>query len=193
PFDNGDLRPTIFEFNDLRTLFPTGRHEIVLETTAKQTYPVTVSWSAHSTKPASAADAPISLSTKLSDKSMTEGRTTRLTVNLANREDRDTGMAVAVIGIPAGLKLPTDFGQFKALTAKPQQGEPELSHWEVRGRELVLYWRGLGPKQTVELTLDLIAETPGEYRGPASRAYLYYGSESKLWIDPLAIRIQPRD
>ncbi|MBX3398339.1 MAG: hypothetical protein KF873_06325 [Gemmataceae bacterium] len=193
PFDNGDLRPTVLEFNELRTLFPTGRHEIVLETTAKQTYPVAVSWSAHSTKPASAADAPISLSTKLSDKSLTEGRTTRLTVNLANREDRDTGMAVAVIGIPAGLKLPTDFGQFKALTAKPQQGEPELSHWEVRGRELVLYWRGLGPKQTVELTLDLIAETPGEYRGPASRAYLYYGSESKLWIDPLAIRIQPRE
>ncbi len=193
PFDNADLRPIVLEFENVRTLFPTGKHEIALETTAKQTYPVAVSWSAYSTKPASAAAAPLALTASLSDASTTEGKTVRLSVRVENREDRDTGMAVAVVGLPAGLVFPTDFGQLKALAAKPEKGEPALSHWEVRGRELALYWRGLGPKQSVDLSLDLIAEFPGEYRGPASRAYLYYGAESKAWIDPLAIRIRPRE
>ena len=116
-----------------------------------------------------------------------------MTVKVENREDRDTGMAVAIVGIPAGLKLPPDFGQLKELAAKPAKGEPALGHWELNGRELALYWRGLGPKQAVELSLDLIADIPGDYRGPASRAYLYYGAESKRWLDPLAIRILPKE
>ena len=38
-----------------------------------------------------------------------------------------------------------------------------------------------------------IAEVPGEYRGPASRAYLYYGAEHKHWAEPLAVAVrQPR-
>ena len=67
-----------------------------------------------------------------------------------------------------------------------------MSFFEIRGRELILYWRGMAPKQTVELSLDLIAETPGEYRGPASRAYLYYGAEHKQWIAPLDITVKAK-
>jgi alpha-2-macroglobulin-like protein len=193
PFDNADLRPIVLEFDDPRTLFTPGRHAIALETTAKQTYPVAVSWSAYCSKPASAADAPLAFAASLAEASVTEGRTVRLNVKLENRDARDTGMAVAIVGLPAGLTLPPDFGQLKALTAKPATGAPALDHWEWKGRELALYWRGLGPKQAVELSLDLIAATPGEFRGPASRAYLYYGAESKVWLDPLGIRVRPRE
>jgi hypothetical protein len=34
---------------------------------------------------------------------------------------------------------------------------------------------------------------PGEYRGPASRAYLYYNADQKCWIDPLAIEIKTKE
>jgi hypothetical protein len=193
PFRNDELRPIVLDFENPQTLLGPGKHTIELETSARQSYPVAVAWTAYCAKPASAPDAPLALATALSTNAIMEGRTVRLTVKLENREARDTGMAVAIVGLPAGLKLPSDFGQLKALTEKPANGEPALSHWEIRGRELALYWRALGPKETRELSLDLIAETPGQYRGPASRAYLYYGAESKVWLDPLAIRIAPRE
>jgi alpha-2-macroglobulin-like protein len=69
----------------------------------------------------------------------------------------------------------------------PQEGT--ISYYEVRGREIVLYWRGLDVGQRVEVSLDLIARVPGYYRGPASRAYLYYGAETKCWTAPMSIGI----
>jgi hypothetical protein len=42
----------------------------------------------------------------------------------------------------------------------------------------------------VPLRLDLVAQWPGKYTGPASRAYLYYTAEQKHWADPLAVGIE---
>ena len=79
----------------------------------------------------------------------------------------------------------------KKLTELPEDGSaPELGYFETRGsRELVLYWRSLAPKQKIELNLDLIANVPGEYRGPASRGYLYYNPDHKHWVEPLKVSI----
>jgi hypothetical protein len=93
-------------------------------------------------------------------------------------------MVVAVVGLPAGMKLPEDFKQLKDLTDKGAIG-----FFEVRGRELVLYWRGMGPKERMAVGVDLIADVPGTYRGPAGRAYVYYDPDHKHWVDPLAVRI----
>ena len=41
------------------------------------------------------------------------------------------------------------------------------------------------------LKVDLVCDVPGEYRGPASRGYLYYTSDHKHWVEPLAIKIRP--
>ncbi len=43
------------------------------------------------------------------------------------------------------------------------------------------------------MNIDLICRIPGEYRGPASRAYLYYNSDLKHWVDPVAMTIQPKE
>jgi hypothetical protein len=100
-------------------------------------------------------------------------------------------MAVAILGLPAGLTLPEDMRQLKDLARLRNDGkEPGvISHWEIQGRELVLYWRDLAPQQKIEVNLDLICRVPGEYQGPASRAYLYYHADSKCWIEPLKIAI----
>ena len=39
--------------------------------------------------------------------------------------------------------------------------------------------------------MDKDGPVPGEYRGPASRAYLYYTSDEKHWVEPIAIKIRP--
>ena len=122
---------------------------------------------------------------------MREGESVRLDVSVQNLQDKAHGMVIAIVGMPAGLKLPEDMKQLKALTDKPVDGtEPTISYWETRGRELVIYWRGMTPKQSITFGLDLIAEIPGEYRGPASRAYLYYNADHKHWIAPVDVTIK---
>ena len=89
------------------------------------------------------------------------------------------------------MALPEDLKQLKDHSRAPDEGRPLVSFFEVRGRELVLYWRALAPEQKVTLNVDLFCEIPGEYRGPASRGYLYYTSDRKHWVEPLAVTIRP--
>ena len=56
----------------------------------------------------------------------------------------------------------------------------------------MLYWRDLAPQQKIEVNLDLICRVPGDYRGPASRAYLYYNADHKHWIDPVQVTVAPK-
>ena len=100
-------------------------------------------------------------------------------------------MTVAILGLPAGLKLPDDFQQLKDLAKLRPDGRPgPIGAFELRGRELVLYWRDLAPDAKIDLDIDLRSHVPGEYTGPASRAYLYYNPDAKCWTAPLAATIQ---
>jgi hypothetical protein len=94
-------------------------------------------------------------------------------------------MAVAVIGLPAGLSVPADAKQLKELRRVQPGRRPTLATFELQGRELVLYWRDLAPGEEISIPIDLVALVPGEYRGPASRAYLYYNADHKHWTEPL--------
>jgi hypothetical protein len=109
-------------------------------------------------------------------------------VTVQNAGGIEQGPAVAVVGLPAGLRLPPDGKQLAAL-ARPSG---PIGAWELRGRELVLCWRGLAAGQKVEVPIDLLCDLPGEYTGPPSRAYLYDDADAKDWVPPLHIRIDPR-
>lgn len=189
-FTTEQTGPIVLDLPDAEKLLESGSTELVVETSAKQSYPVTASWEARTRQPLSSDKCPVSLTTKLTAAEVGEAASVRLDVTMANLQDKGQGMAVAIIGLPAGLSLPQDMKQLKELTRRPADDtEPTVSFWEIRGRELVLYWRGMSPKQTVTLSLDLIGETPGEYKGPASRAYLYYGAEHKQWVAPLDVTV----
>ena len=45
------------------------------------------------------------------------------------------------------------------------------------------------PGQKIEVPVDLTCRVPGEYSGPASRAYLYYNADLKHWVEPLKVNI----
>ena len=114
---------------------------------------------------------------------------------MENVSGKGQGMAVAIIGLPAGLKLPDDFTQLKDLARLRDNGTKagRIGAFEVRGRELVLYWRDLAPDAKIDLSLDVRAHVPGEYHGPASRAYLYYNPDAKHWTTPLAATIAAKE
>src|SRR5262249_12865793 len=151
-------------------------------------FPHTLTWSYRTLKPANPADCAVHLSTKLDRDKAAEGETVRLTATVENRSGKGQGMAVAIIGLPGGLIVPEDMKQLKEMAALREEGtKPGLiSAFEIRGRELVLYWRDLAPEQKITVNLDLICRIPGEYRGPASRSYLYYNADRKFWTAPLA-------
>jgi hypothetical protein len=145
-------------------------------------------------QPVSAENCPVQLTTKLAKTEVTEGDSVRLTVRVENKSGQGQGMAVAIVGLPGGLTVPEDLKQLKEYTLKPANGDrPLVSAFEIRGRELILYWRDLAPDQKIEVPVDLIGRVPGEYSGPASRAYLYYNADLKHWVEPLKLTITAKE
>ncbi|MBI4860663.1 MAG: A-macroglobulin complement component, partial [Candidatus Riflebacteria bacterium] len=133
-------------------------------------------------KPASAPGCAVSIDTTLKSKEVAEGETVDLAVRLANRTDKPVPMTVAIVGLPAGLESRAD--QLKELVKSGQ-----IDAFETRSREVILYRRGMAPKEERSIVINLVAAIPGDYTGPASRAYLYYTDELKMWAEPLGARI----
>jgi hypothetical protein len=173
------------------TILKPGKNNLRIEITGKSVFPYTAAWSYRTLKPASAANVPVRLDAKLDRDNVKEGDTVRLTATVENVSGKGQGMAVAILGLPAGLTIPEDMKQLKDLARLRNDGTERgtIDFFEIRGRELVLYWRDMAPGKKIDVGIDLIARVPGEYRGPASRAYLYYNADPKHWIEPLSITI----
>lgn len=171
-----------------------GKNKVRIALNGAGPLPYTLSWSYRTHKPANDPAAPVRLRTSLSKAHALEGETVRLTAEVTNASGAGHGMTVAVIGLPAGLALPEDAQQLKDLARRRDDGKRAgaIDSWELRGRELVLYWRELAPDAKQQVELDLVCRQPGQYRGPAGRAYLYYSADRKHWVEPLSLRIDPR-
>jgi uncharacterized protein YfaS (alpha-2-macroglobulin family) len=190
PFTKDDVEVIGLDIANPEETFRQGAvTEVEITTDAKQAYPFALSHTYTTLTPVSAEKCQVKIDTRLAKTEANEGDTVPLTVTLENRAKAGHGMAVAVVGLPAGLKVPTDV---KQLTELREKGV--ISYFELKGaRELVLYWRELAPEQKITLSLDLVCDVPGEYRGPASRGYLYYDADHKHWVPPLAIKIAPKE
>ena len=103
----------------------------------------------------------------------------------SNKTDETLPTSIAIVGIPGGLEVRHD--QLKELVKSGA-----IAAYEVRGREVILYWREMTPGQKREFPISLVAAIPGRYSGPASRTYLYYTDEHKQWVDPLHVEIAPK-
>ena len=194
PFAAGVEEALVLELSDAEKRLKPGHNDVRVEITGKSVFPYTATWSYQSLKPASAEGCAVGLATQLERATAHEGETVGLTVRLENKSGRGQGMTVAIVGLPAGLTLPEDMKKLKDLARLRNNGTERgvIDAWEVRGRELVLYWRDLAPDKKIEVNLELICRVPGEYRGPASRAYLYYNADHKCWAEPLKVAIQAR-
>jgi hypothetical protein len=185
----------VLDLPSAETLLRPGQNSVRIDVTGHNHFPFTSAWSCRTTTPPSAFDCPIAFATRLDRAKAAEGESVELNVSVDNNSDRGQGMTVAIIGLPAGLSLPEDLKQLKDLAHMRNNGtEPGvISAWEIRGRELVLYWRELAPRQHVRLKVDLVCRVPGQSRGPASRAYLYYNADHKRWVEPLKIDIAAKE
>ncbi len=193
-FPAGVTETLTLSLDDAEKHLKPGVNRVRLAITGKNVFPYTLTWTYQTARPVSAENCSVKLTTALAKTTLTEGDLVRLNVAIENTSDKGQGMATAIVGIPAGLSLPEDLKQLREYIRTPEDGSrPQLGAFEIRGRELVLYWRDLAPRQKIELPIDLIARVPGEYSGPASRAYLYYNADFKHWIEPLTVTIRARE
>ncbi len=181
---NADTQGVI-ELPDLAALLTPGKHSVQLQMNDGSAMPYSVTVNYHSLKPNSSDECKLQLETTLADAQIEEGSATEANVVVINTSDEAIPTPLAIIGIPGGLEVRHD--QLKELVEANR-----IAAYEVRGREVVLYWRSLKGEERVELPLSLVAAVPGVYTGPANRAYLYYTDEHKTWTDGLKVEISPR-
>ncbi|MBP6744919.1 A-macroglobulin complement component [bacterium] len=167
---------------DLSELLTPGDHKLELRMEGGAPMPYSMAVNYNAIKPASSDQCKLDLKVSLAQTKLTEGNATEANVTVINKEKAVVPTPVAIIGLPGGLEPRHD--QLKELVKKGK-----IDAYEVRGREVVLYWRTLDSEAKVEIPLSLIAAVPGTYTGPASRAYLYYTDENKQWVDGVAVEI----
>jgi hypothetical protein len=167
---------------DIAEQLSQGEHNIRLIMDNGNTLPYSIAINYNAITPASSKSCSLDMAVKLSGNELTEGDAAQIDVTVSNKTDAAVPMSVVVIGLPGGLEPRHD--QLKELVKKEK-----IDFYEVRGNEVVLYWRGLAANAKLEVPISVIAAVPGTYRGAASRAYLYYSDEHKKWVDGLTVKI----
>lgn len=157
--------------------------EISMEEGADMPYSLHIQY--HARTPASSPACKVGLRTSLSRVRVAEGEAVDVAVEVVNRTKEGLPMVTAIVGLPGGLEARAD--QLKELVR-----EGKVDAFEARGRDVILYWRGLAPQGKAALTLSCVASVPGAYEGAASRAYLYYADEHKDWQDGLRVQVASR-
>jgi len=161
-----------------------GKHTIDVKMEKGARMPFTFVTRYNALTPTSSDQTKLSLATSLRDTKMREGDIAEIRVDVANITDKDAPMPVAIVGVPGGLEVRHD--QLKELVKAAK-----IDAYEVRGREVILYWRQLKAKHAVSLPLSVVAAIPGRYTGPASRVYEYYTDEHKRWVDGVSVDVTP--
>jgi hypothetical protein len=166
-------------------LLAPGKHTVAIEMQAGSQMPYSIAVSYNAVTPDSSAKCKVALNVKLIDAKVTEGELTEARVSVTNKSDETIPMPLAIVGIPGGMEVRHD--QLKELVKSGQ-----IAAYEVLGRDLVLYWRAMQANEKIDLPISLTAAIPGQYTAPASRAYLYYTDEDKVWTSGLVAEITPR-
>lgn len=167
---------------DISELLTPGEHKLELRMEGGGAMPYSMSVNYNTSLPNSSKDCKLAVDVKLASNKLEEGSATVANVVVQNKTNDVIPTPVAIIGLPGGLEPRHD--QLKELVKKGT-----IAAYEVLGREVVLYWRDLDANARVEIPVSLIAAIPGKYKGPASRAYLYYTDENKTWVDGLDVEI----
>ena len=182
PFEKGHQGAIVF--GDLTKHFVSGKNtvELRLDGGASMPYAIAAAW--RSTTPPSSPKAKVSVSTAIDKAAVKMGEAVKVRAHVENKTANGVPMTVARVGIPGSLTFQT--WQLKELRDKGL-----VDFYETGAREVVLYWRSLPPNAKKDVTLDLLAQSPGRYEAPASSAYLYYTAEDKAWTSPVKVSVEP--
>lgn len=132
--------------------------------------------------PKSSENCKVTVRSTLSDTEVKMGKTVRLSTTITNTTREGLPSTMCVIGIPGGFSV-------QPWQLKELQKSETFDYYELRENQLICYYRGMKPKQTRTINLDLKSEVPGSYTVPPSSGYLYYTNEYKDWTGGQTITI----
>jgi hypothetical protein len=140
----------------------------------KTALPYSLAISYNTWQPMSSQNCKVDLKTTMSAEKVKIGQTARVTAVISNKSGSGLPMTIAVIGLPAGLSA-------QPWQLKELQEKKIVDFYEVNGSNVVFYYRQMKPGEERTINLDCKAEIAGTYTPAASRAYLYYTNEDKVW------------
>jgi uncharacterized protein YfaS (alpha-2-macroglobulin family) len=180
-----DKTPGELRLPSLNDALTPGDHKVELRMDNGCQMPYAITASFNTFTPVSDKECKLDMTVKSAQDKVIEGGSTELDVNVTNTSHEVIPNPIAIVGLPGGLEPRHD--QLKELVKKQV-----IDAYEVRGREVVLYWRSMESEAKVHIPLSVIAAIPGTYTGPASRTYLYYTDEHKKWVDGVRVEITPK-
>ena len=167
---------------DLGPYLRVGAHRVDLRLDGLSVpYALQAGWTTE--RPDSDPERRVDLAMALANTEVAVGHTVRATATLTNRTQEVVPDPIARIGLPAGLEA-----QVWQLEAMKKRGE--IAFFELRPREVTVYWDGLGVGEVHTVALDLTATTPGRFTAPASSAYPYYDDQDKAWVAGAVVTVQ---
>ncbi len=161
-----------------------GDNDVVLRQVKGEPLPFTVDVSWSTLLPSSDPGAELTLSTELADDRIDLGDTVRLTTTVGNTTGDVVPSPIARVGLPAGL-----VAQPWQLDELKERGV--IAFYELRPREVTLYWDGIHADEQHRVALDLVAEVAGTFTAPASTAYPYYDDDEPVWVAGSRVEIAP--
>lgn len=172
------------ELPDFSAAMTPGKHIVALKMTGGSKMPFALDVLFNTRLPVTSDNTELKLETKLSGTKINEGEPVEMQVILTVAKN-DAPTPVVILGIPAGLEVRHD--QLKELVSANR-----ISAYEVRGSEVILYWRALKAQEKRIIPVSFTAAIPGTYTAAASRAYLYYTDENKFWEKGQAVIVNAR-
>jgi hypothetical protein len=179
-FEKGRKEPLVWK--DFANVLKPGHNAIEVRLDGETTLPYSIAVSYRSANPQSSSGAKVSVATSIDKSVVKMGEGVKVRAHVENKTQDGIPMTLARVGIPGGLAFQT--WQLKELREKGL-----IDFYETKPREVILYWRALGPNAKRDVDLDLLAQSPGAYEAPASSAYLYYTAEDKAWTTPVKVTV----
>lgn len=167
---------------DFASKLKPGINRLRLAVSAECELPWTIGVDYETSSPPSDPKCAVKVATALNRNQAQEGETVEVTVTVTNTTDAGVPMTTAIIGLPGGVEARVD--QLRDL-----KKAGAFDFFEIRNREVILYWTGLDPKAEKVVRFEALASIPGQFTAPASCAYLYYEDDRKHWIEPLKLGI----
>lgn len=180
-----DLVKTI----DLTDFARPGEHRLRLTTSAKDlpmTYALVwrayVPWTAEGKGRRSKR---IALDLRYSSTRVRPGEQVTATATVRYRGEARSSMVILDLGIPPGFMV-------EPWGLQALQRERRIDRFEINGRTLTLYTRGLEPQSQRSFSFTLRARYPVRAKAPASEVYEYYNPDVRDRIVPAVLTVTSR-
>jgi alpha-2-macroglobulin-like protein len=175
----------VIELKINSSLLTPGDHTLSLDLSGKGSLPFSFFVKYFSENPDSSEKCEIDLKNYLSSDTFEEGSTGEMNVEITNLVDEKQAMTLAIISIPGGLEP-----RHENLQELVKSGK--IAFYEIKGRDVVIYLRGMKKKEVLKFKFDVLARIPGKFKSSASRAYLYYVDEDVKWLEGTQCTIVPK-